>query len=258
MRKLVLVVALLCLPFVLFAQMTVVDDSFSRMGAWVPGYGDWSVERGRLVQESTAAGMARIDREVPQEGVYQIDFTIRYVDGGYRSMADYESGRYHAGFGVHLGVTNPPLRGKSWGNDESYLLWLNLDTRPQTRRSAGAHYGFRAQVYESSDHVTMDLMRSGEMRRLFGDSRASIDLARALEQVAGRQFAVADLRPYLRRDIPVSIRVNTRTGEVGVKDPTAPIRFYFNVDPDMLDGDYVSLRTNALAASFDNFTVTRR
>jgi hypothetical protein len=104
----------------------------------------------------------------------------------------------------------------------------------------------------------MDLMRSSEMRRLFGDSRASVDLVRALEEVSGQRFAVSDLRPYLRRDIPVSIRVNTRTGEVGVKDPTAPIRFYFNVDPDMLDGDYVSLRTNALAASFDNFTVTRR
>lgn len=258
MRKLVFVVALLCLPFVLFAQTTVVDDSFSRMGAWVPGYGDWSVESGRLVQESTAAGMARIDREVPQEGVYQIDFTIRYVDGGYRSTADYESGRYHAGFGVHLGVTDPPLRGKSWGNDESYLLWLNLDTMPETRRDDPVHYGFRAQVYESSDHVTMDLMRSSEMRRLFGDSRASIDLVRALEEIADRRFAVSDLQPYLGRDIPVSIRVDTRTGEIGVKDPTAPIRFYFSVDPDSLDGDYVSLRTNRLAASFDNFTVTRR
>lgn len=258
MRKLVFVVALLCLPFVLFAQTTVVDDSFSRMGAWVPGYGDWSVESGRLVQESTAAGMARIDREVPQEGVYQIDFTIRYVDGGYRSTADYESGRYHAGFGVHLGVTDPPLRGKSWGNDESYLLWLNLDTMPETRRDDPVHYGFRAQVYESTDHVTMDLMRSSEMRRLFGDSRASIDLVRALEEIADRRFAVSDLQPYLGRDIPVSIRVDTRTGEIGVKDPTAPIRFYFSVDPDSLDGDYVSLRTNRLAASFDNFTVTRR
>lgn len=257
MRKLGLLVALLCLPLVLFAQTTVIEDDFSRMGSWVPGYGDWSVERGRLVQSSTAAGMARADREVPQNGLYQIDFTVRYVDGGYRSMQDYRDREFHAGFGIHLGVSDPPLRGKSWGNDESYLLWLNLDTRPAVRSSASQHYGFRAQVYESADHVTMDLMRSSEMRNLFGDSRASVDLAAAL-QAAGVEFSVAELEPYLEREVPVSIRVNTRTGEIGVKDPTAPVRYYFSVDPAMLDGEYVSLRTNALAASFDDFTVTTR
>jgi len=257
MRKLVLVVALLCLPFVLFAQSTVIDDSFSRMGAWVPGYGEWTIERGRLVQNDTDAGMARIDREVPQNGVYQIDFTIRYVDGGYRSMSDYRAGRYHGGFGVHIGVEDPPLGGKAWGNNDSYLLWLNLDTRRATDRAAGEHYGFRAQVYDSMDNVTMDLYRSAEMRRMFGDSRASIDLVAALN-ANGIDFQIADLGPYLEREVPVSIRVNTNTGEIGVKDPTAPIRFYFSVDPDKLDGDYVSLRTNKLAASFDDFTVTRR
>jgi hypothetical protein len=227
------------------------------MGAWVPGYGDWSIEGGRLVQQSTVAGMARIDREVPQNGVYQIDFNIRYEDGGYRSMSDYQAGRYHGGFGVHIGVSDPPLRGKAWGNDESFLLWLNLDTRPDVRRSESEDYGFRAQVYESSNHVTMDLMRSSEMRRLFGDSRASVDIVQALRS-NGIEFSISDLGPYLSREVPVSIRVNTRTGEIGVKDPTAPVRYYFSVDPDMLDGEYVSLRTNSLAASFDDFTVTRR
>jgi hypothetical protein len=227
------------------------------MGAWVPGYGEWTIERGRLVQLNTDAGMARIDREVPQRGVYQIDFVIRYVDGGYKSMSDYRAGRYHAGFGVHIGVQDPPLGGKSWGNNESYLLWLNLDTRQSTRRNASEHYGFRAQVYESDSHVAMDLYRSGQMRRMFGDPVASIDLVEALE-ANGIDVSISDIGPYLERDIPISIRVNTNTGEIGVKDPTAPIRFYFNVDTDKLDGDYVSLRTNSLAASFDDFTVTRR
>jgi hypothetical protein len=229
------------------------------MGAWVPGYGEWTIERGSLVQEDTVAGMARIDRQVPNpgDGVYQIDFTIRYRDGGYQSMSDFRAGKYHAGFGIHLGVTDPPLRGKAWGNDESYLLWLNLDTRDQTRRNAREHYGFRAQVYESTDDITMDLYRSSEMRRMFGDPRVSIDLVQAL-RANGVDFSVADLGPYLEREVPVSIRVNTRTGEIGVKDPTAPIRFYFSVDPDMLDGSYVSLRTNKLSASFDDFTVTAR
>ncbi|MFO8065200.1 MAG: hypothetical protein ACQETQ_02435 [Spirochaetota bacterium] len=257
MRKLGLVVALLCLPFALFAQSTVVEDSFSDLGAWQPGYGDWTTEGGRLIQEDTNAGMARIDREVPQEGVYQIDFTIRYVDGGYESMSDYEDGRYHAGFGVHIGVTDPPIGGKSWGNNESYLLWLNLDTRTATMEEAPHHAGFRAQVYESSDDVTMDLYESSEMRRLFGDSRTSIDLVAALREL-GVDASVSDLNRYLDRDIPVSIRVNTNTGEIGVKDPTAPLRFYFSVDPELLEGDYISLRTNHLAASFDDFTVIER
>jgi hypothetical protein len=103
----------------------------------------------------------------------------------------------------------------------------------------------------------MDLMRSSEMRRLFGDSRASVDIVQAL-RANGIEFSISDLGPYLSREVPVSIRVNTRTGEIGVKDPTAPVRYYFSVDPDMLDGEYVSLRTNSLAASFDDFTVTRR
>ncbi|MFW5843143.1 MAG: hypothetical protein ACOCW6_04405, partial [Spirochaetota bacterium] len=63
---------------------------------------------------------------------------------------------------------------------------------------------------------------------------------------------------YLDRDVPVSIRVNTRTGEIGVKDPTAPIRFYFTVDPALVEGRYVSLRTNSLSASYDDFVVTQR
>ncbi|MFP4205458.1 MAG: hypothetical protein ACLFM6_01275 [Spirochaetaceae bacterium] len=257
MGKFMIVVALLCLPFVLFAQSTIIEDDFSRMGAWVPGYGDWNVENGRLVQESTAAGMARIDREVPQEGTYQIDFTIRYDDGGYKNMEDYEEGRYHAGFGVHIGVSDPPLRGKSWGNNDSYLLWLNLDTREDTSLDAPYHYGFRAQVYESTDHVTMDLFESRQMERFFDDPRATVNLVQAL-RTHGIDVTVADLAKYLDRNVPVSIRVDTESGEIGVKDPTAPIRYYFTVDPDKLDGDYISLRTNALAASFDNFTVTER
>jgi hypothetical protein len=82
----------------------------------------------------------------------------------------------------------------------------------------------------------------------------SIDIIAALA-AWGVDLSVDDLARYLNQDVPVNIRVNTRTGRVGVLDPTAPVRFYFNVDPAVLRGNYVSLRTNGLAASFDYFTV---
>lgn len=92
---------------------------------------------------------------------------------------------------------------------------------------------------------------------MFGNPIMSIDLLEALRNY-GVNMSVNDLMQYLDRDVPVSIRVNTRTGEIGVKDPTAPIRFYFSVDPALVRGSYVSLRTNSLSASYDDFTVTQR
>lgn len=255
--SLMLVLLLVLAPVALLAQTVVAQDSFSNMGGWQAGYGEWFVENGKLVQANTDTGLARIDRRLPQEGTYQIDFTIRYRDGGYQSRSDLEDMSLHAGFGVHLGVSDPPLGRVAWGNDESYLLWLNLDTRRDTMRNKPIHYGFRAQVYESTNNSTMDLWETSFADRYFGDSRMSVDLVQALENY-GVDVSIQDGQKYLVRDIPVSIRVNTDTGRIGVKDPTAPIRYYFNVNPDMLAGDYISLRTNALSVEFDDFVVTRQ
>jgi len=82
----------------------------------------------------------------------------------------------------------------------------------------------------------------------------SLDLMAAL-RAWGVDVSIADLEKYLYQDIPINIKVNTRTGRIGVLDPTAPVRFYFDVDPAVLRGDYVSLRTNSLAASFNYLTV---
>jgi hypothetical protein len=254
---LTLVLLLVLSPLAVLAQNVVAQDSFSNMGGWQAGYGEWFIENGRLVQADTDTGLARIDRRLPQNGTYQIDFIIRYRDGGYQSQADLENLRLHGGFGVHLGVEDPPLGRVAWGAGESYLLWLNLDTRPATRRNSPEHFGFRAQVYKSEDNATMSLWETSFARRYFGDSRMSIDLVEALENY-GVDVSIQDGQKYLVRDIPVSIRVNTDTGRVGVKDPTAPIRFYFNVDPEILDGNYISLRTNELGVEFDDFVVTRR
>lgn len=261
MRKIALMMGVLMLvaSVAVFAQN--VNDDFSSMRGWTGGPGDWVVRAGRLVQQDSDEVLARADRMVPaQSGEYEIEFTIRYVDGGYASMQDMAQGIYHAGFGIHIGVENPALGRSSWGAGDSYLLWLNLDTRPETRRNAPEHYGLRAQVYRSTSNTAMTLMRDpalardAELSRYIVRDYMSIDLVAAL-RAWGVNFSINDLGRYLNSDVPINIRVNPRTGRVGVLDPTAPVRFYFNVDPAVLRGNYVSLRTNKLAASYNYFTV---
>ncbi len=237
-----------------------INDSFSSMGEWRAGDGSWSTEGGRLIQSDTRAGRARIDRPAEQSGIYELEFTIRYVDGGYASEQALSRGEYHAGFGIHVGVEDPALGGSSWGAGESYLLWLNLDTRESTRRDHPEHYGFRAQVYESSSNSSMSLARNSlirrnsDLRQVAEEDYLSLDIIAALRNM-GVNFTMNDLMRFLDRDVPVNIRVNTRTGEVGVLDPTAPVRFYVTLDPEILEGDYFSLRTNSIAASFNYFRV---
>jgi len=260
MKKFALITGALLLAVSMVAVAQSVDDSFSSMRNWQAGAGDWVVRGGRLVQQDADAKLARIDRMVRQSGEYELEFTIRYVDGGYESMADLQDGVFHAGFGIHIGSENPALGKASWGSGNSYLLWLNLDTRPETRRNHPEHYGFRAQVYRSRSNTAMSLARDPAiardpvLSRLTVDDYMSIDLLAAL-RAWGVDLSVNDLGRYLNQDVPINIRVNTRTGQVGVLDPTAPIRFYFNVDPAVLAGNYVSLRTNSLAASYNYFTV---
>jgi hypothetical protein len=260
MRKIALMLGALMLAVSMVAVAQSVNDDFGSMRGWTEGAGDWVVRGGRMVQQDAGAPLARADRMVTQRGEYELEFSIRYVDGGYRNQADSENGIYHAGFGIHLGVENPALGRASWGAGDSYLLWLNLDTRPETRRSHPEHYGFRAQVYRSTSNTAMALARDPaisrdpELRMYTVRDYMSIDIIAALA-AWGVDLSVDDLARYLNQDVPVNIRVNTRTGRVGVLDPTAPVRFYFNVDPAVLRGNYVSLRTNGLAASFDYFTV---
>lgn len=257
-------IALTLLVFVLVGTMGVfgqsVDDDFASMRGWTAGPGDWVVRGGRMIQQDASEAIARADRMVAQDGIYELEFTIRYVDGGYGSMQDMRDGVYHAGFGIHLGVENPALGRAAWGSGDSYLLWLNLDTRPQTRRDHPEHFGFRAQVYRSTSNSAMSLLRDRSvandpvLSRYVVDDYMSIDILAAL-RAWGVNLSINDIGRYLNRDVPINIRVNTRTGRVGVLDPTAPVRFYFNVDPDVLAGNYVSLRTNNLAASYNYFAV---
>jgi hypothetical protein len=240
----VLVIVSLLLPAALAAQMIVDDanlsaNSFERN--WNTGSGDWRVYLGGIRQDDTENRMARIDRRAAQSGNVEISFTVRYRGGG---LADGIVGQYHAGFGVHLGVDSLPPR-VSWGANDSYLLWLNLDTRRDTRMDASEHYGFRGQVYRAPSNSQMSL------------TGLNVDLISALNS-AGIDFSVNDLTGYLNRTVPIRIRVNYDTGRVMVNDPTAPSTwFWFDLDPAVLDGSYMSLRTNSLSVSFSDITVRR-
>ena len=163
MKKVALIFAalLLLLPLMVSAQV-IVDDDFSTLGEWVPGYGEWGIRGGMLVQRDTDTGLARIDRMVAPPGVvpsgeFEIAFKVRYEAGGFESQAALLAQQLHGGFGIHVGVENPPLGRVAWGAGNSYLLWLNLDTRVETAMDAREHLGFRAQVYESVKNSEMDL-----------------------------------------------------------------------------------------------------
>lgn len=246
MKKVALIFAalVLLLPLAASAQSVIVEDGFISLGEWVPGHGDWLTRGGMLIQRDTDTGLARIDRPLPQDGEFEIAFTVRYEAGGFDSPEDLANNQLHAGFGIHVGVEDPALGMMAWGAGESYLLWLNLDTRTGTARDYPQHLGFRGQVYESESNTAMDL------------SDMNVDIQAALAGI-GVEMAISDLEQFLVTSVPMKIRVNTDTGRIMVMDPTnTSMWFWFDVDPDALDGDYISLRTNGLALRFFDFTVT--
>jgi len=253
MKKVALIFAalLLLLPLMVSAQV-IVDDDFSTLGEWVPGYGEWGIRGGMLVQRDTDTGLARIDRMVAPPGVvpsgeFEIAFKVRYEAGGFESQAALLAQQLHGGFGIHVGVENPPLGRVAWGAGNSYLLWLNLDTRVETAMDAQEYLGFRAQVYES--------VKNSEMALAPG---SNIDIIAALN-AAGISLALEDLAAFTTSPVQIKIRVNVDTGRITVMDPTNPtLWFYFDVDRRVLRGDYISLRTNNLAVSFSDFTIRQR
>ena len=252
MKKVALIFAalLLLLPLAVSAQV-IIDDDFATLGEWVPGYGEWGIRGGMLVQRDTNTGLARVDRVVSPaavtSGEYEVSFKVRYEAGGFESQAALRAQQLHAGFGIHVGVENPPLGRVAWGAGNSYLFWLNLDTRRETARDAREHLGFRAQVYESVKNSEMDLVDA-----------LNVDIIAALNAY-GFSISLADLETFIQTPVDIKMRVNFTTGRIMVMDPTNPsLWFYFDVSPRVLRGNYVSLRTNSLAVSFSDFTVRMR
>lgn len=250
MKKVALIFAalLVLMPLAAGAQV-VANDDFETFGEWEPGYpvDQWDIRGGMLVQRDTKTGLARAVRMLPQSGELEYSFKVRYEAGGFDDQAALRAGELHAGFGIHVGVENPPRTGQpAWGAGRSYLLWLNLDTRRATMSDASEHFGFRGQVYESASNASMSL------------TPMNVDIQAELANI-GIVLGIDDLDQFLGRLIPIKIRVNYDTGRVMVADPTNPsLWFWFDVERSVLRGDYVVLRTNSLAVSFADFMVTRR
>ena len=218
-----------------FAQSVVANDNFSSIGAWKAAGGSWKAD-GRLVQGDAKAPIAQINRQLPQSGVYELSFTVQYVGGGYKNDKEALQGKFRAGFGLHIGIDKASSR-MAWGNGRSYLLWVNLDTQVP---SNSPHYGLRGQVYQSRTNTDMRLMKDYNVEIL--------PVAAACDVVSG----------MLGQAVPVKIVINTNDGEIRVYDPTVPgYYYYFYLDPKMLKGSWVSLRTSKLSAAFKDFKVTQ-
>jgi len=189
--------------------------------AQVPEYrfasGQWRFQGDRLYQNDTSAPLAKVNFQVPQSGPMIYEFNVRYEDAPRKT---------HAGFGIHIFADNV-IHSVSWGSGTSYLLWLNYDENPITK---GIPKGLSAQVYRSVSNSQMDLIES-------------IDLNEYIDVVD----------QYISRQVPVKIWADGNTGEVRVYDPTVPTLdyyYYFYLPTKGLKGNWVSLRTNDVKASF--------
>ena len=219
---LVLVACLLVFTGTVWGDTVVESMRFSGSVSHSGAYGDWESDSGRLYQKDTKEPLAKINFRVPQSGVMEYRFDVRYEGGGYEDRM--------GGFGVQLCV-DEAFRGESWGNGESYLFWLNYDENPTYGKA-----GFQAQVYKSRSHVDMEIIDGYQIGLPTSQLRA----------------ANADVV------VPVRMEVNCNTGLVKVWDPTRSgvyLRFYLDEAPGR--GNYLSFRTNSLSVSFDNLVVTK-
>ncbi|MDY7030258.1 MAG: hypothetical protein SVR04_18385 [Spirochaetota bacterium] len=217
----VLVLLMACGSF-LTAETNVLASKFQYGMSSAGEYGNWTVQNNRLYQMDTEEKLAKINFRAAQEGLMEYIFDVRYEGGGFIDRM--------GGFGIQVFVDDAH-RGKSWGNGESFLLWLNYDEEPSYGKA-----GFRAQVYQSFSHSRMELIDGYDI-----PLNPSVLTAANMDLV-----------------IPVKIQIDGDTGLVKVWDPTREgmyVRFYLNKAPG--EGSFISLRTNSLSVSFDNLTVTQ-
>jgi hypothetical protein len=215
-------VCLFLITTVAWGDTVIGSEDFSSSPDHSGAYGDWHSMRGRLYQSDEDQRLAKINFRVPQSGTMEYRFDVRYEGGGYEDRM--------GGFGLQV-FADKAFAGRSWGNGKSYLLWLNYDENTTYGRP-----GFQAQVYKSRSHVDM---------RLLEDYQAQLPV----------KYLDID---YIDVAVPARIQVNGDTGLVKVWDPTRSgvyYRFYLDEAPGR--GNYLALRTNSLAVSFDNLEVIR-
>jgi hypothetical protein len=142
MKRIVLVLTLLTVGAVLFAQVNLPEHRFAA--------GNWAVTGERLYQNDEKAPLAKMNVRVPQSSAMLYEFDARYEGGA-------EDG--HGGFGLHI-FADSAYNGASWGAGNSYLLWFNYDEKPAGK---DIPRGFSAQVYRSYSNSRMDLVQTYDL-----------------------------------------------------------------------------------------------
>jgi hypothetical protein len=204
------------------AESVVFEQDFSKSIMLPKSQGDWEVIGGRLYQNDEDERLAKVNVMARQSGEMQYEFNVRYEGGGFKDLM--------GGFGIHIFVDNP-WDGMSWGNGDSFLLWLNYDPAPTYGPK-----GFSAQIYKSTSETQMVLVGHFDL-----NSYAYLLNASNLNVV-----------------IPARIKINGTTGSVWVESPLSPGYGYrFSLGSSLGRGNYVALRTNSLALSFDNLKITK-
>jgi hypothetical protein len=206
---------------IFFSLITVIAVSLYAQEQ-IPEYhfasGRWGFIDERLYQNDAKAPLAKVNFLVPQQGPMVYEFNVRYEGGA-------EDGQ--GGFGLHV-FADTSHNSASWGSGNSYLLWLNYDEKP---RGKSVPAGLSAQVYRSYTNSRMELVQS-------------ISLSDYTDLLTTENLAAP---------IPFKIEINGETGEFRIYDPTDEgVYYYFKVNQrDIpLKGNWVSLRTNGLKASF--------
>ncbi len=209
MKKLFAFLAVVALALPLAAQ--------TAMPEYKAAVGSWAIKGDRLYQGDAGSMLAKINIKAPQNDVMTYEFNARYEGGA-------EDG--HGGFGVHV-FADSVHPGLSWGNGNSYLLWLNYDEKPG---SADIPAGFSAQIYKSVSHREMDLV-------------ASIDL---------NKYAYLINSDSLKNPLPIKLVIDGKTGMAKIYDPTKAGYYYaFSLGcTSPISGNWVAVRTNGLKASF--------
>ena len=221
-KSLAILVILLLVGATVFAQTVVFQHSFSGSAMLPKSHGDWEVKGGRLYQGDTEEHLAKVNVPAAQSGEMQYEFNLRYEGGGFNDLM--------GGFGIHVFVDNP-WDGKSWGNGQSFLLWLNFDPN-----ASYGSTGLIAQIYKSTSATKMSLVGEFDLNR----------------------YAYLLSTSNMGLTVPARIKVNGANGSVWVEDPTLPGYGYrFSLGESLGTGGYVGLRTNSLALSFDNIKITK-
>jgi hypothetical protein len=213
MKRIMLVLALLAMGTILFAQVNLPADYRFASGSW-------AISGQRLYQNDARAGLAKMNIRVPQSGAMLYEFDARYESGG-------EDG--HGGFGLHIFVDSA-FNGPSWGAGTSYLLWLNYDENPGTRQIPR---GLSAQVYRSYSNSRMDLVQSYDLNYI-ADMVTYDDLNYPVHFRITADGNTGEVRVY-----DPTVASGTVYYELALKDMPKT-------------GNWVALRTNGVRLSFTN------